>query len=90
MVTLDELLDRGEAKYRSREAGRQLLSTLGTILYRIGWILAKLVYFVLLAVGGVFYGIGWTASRAVWPALTWAGAAVRVGWEDGRKRADRR
>lgn len=85
MVTLDDLLDSGEARHRARAARRQTLETVGAGFYWTGWALFKLVRFVLLAVGGVFWVIGWTASRAVWPALAWCGTAVKLGWEDGRR-----
>lgn len=90
MVTLDELLSSdpvGRSRRSAADAGRQAATLLTAGLYRAGWLLAKLVYFVLVGIGAVFYGIGWTARRAVWPALVWAGTAVRLGWEDGRKRA---
>lgn len=87
MVTLDELLDRGDARERASRAGRQLLAAVGTVLYRIGWAAAKLVLLVLWLIGAVFYGIGWIGGRIIWPALVWTATAVKVGWEDGRKRA---
>jgi hypothetical protein len=90
VVTLDELLDRGDARRRANDAGRQVLTAVGAVFYRIGWAAAKLVLLALYILGAVFYGIGWIASRAIWPALVWSGAAVRVGWEDGRKRAQQR
>lgn len=90
MVTLDELLDRGDVRRRANDAGREALTAAGTVFYWIGWAAAKLVLLVLYILGAVFYGIGWIASRAIWPALVWSGAAVRVGWEDGRKRAQQR
>lgn len=89
MVTLDDLLaaDPAErAKRSAADAGRQALKLLGAALYGIGWLLAKAVLFVLLAIGGLFYGIGWLARRAVWPALVWMGAAVKLGWEEGGRR----
>ena len=89
MVTLDELLDAGEAKDRTRAARKQTLEVFGAGLYWTGWLLFKTLRFVLLAVGGVFWAIGWTARRAVWPALVWCGAAVKLGWEDGRARVPR-
>lgn len=90
MTTLDDLLNAGEARERARESGRQLASAIGTALYRVGWLLAKLVLLVLAVVGGIFYGIGWIARRALWPALVWCAAAVKLGWEDGRRGEGRR
>lgn len=97
MVTLDELMDsdpvgrtRRNAAEAAGKAGRQALQLLAAALFGIGWLLAKTVLLVLLALGGMLYGVGWFGRRAVWPALVWMGSAVRVGWEDGRKRAERR
>ena len=87
MVTLDDLLtpDPAErAKRATGDAGRQALQLFGAGLYGIGWLLAKTALLVLLGVGWLLYGIGWTARRAIWPALVWMGAAVRLGWEEGR------
>lgn len=93
MVTLDELMNSdpvGRSRRDAAETGRQVLTLAGAGLYRLGWLLAKLVLLVLYVLGGLLYGIGWFARRAVWPALVWMGTAVRLGWEDGRKRAERR
>lgn len=84
MVTLDELLDTGEAKHRAEVARRQTVAAVGAGFYWLGWTLFKLLRFVLLALGAVFWVIGWTTRRAIWPALTWCAAAVKLGWEDGR------
>ncbi len=88
MTTLDDLLNRGEAAASTRDAGRKLLSAFAAVLYRVGWLLAKLLYVVLIAIGGLFYSIGWIARRVLWPALVWCGAAVRLGWQDARRRGD--
>jgi hypothetical protein len=85
VVTLDELLDSGTAKHRSEEARRQTVAAIGAGFYWFGWLLFKLFRFVLLAIGGVFWSIGWAARRIVWPACVWVGAAVKLGWEDGRR-----
>lgn len=93
MVTLDELMDSdpvGRSKRDAAEVGRQILTLAGAGLYRAGWLLAKLVLLALLTLGGLLYGIGWTARRVIWPALVWMGTAVKLGWEDGRKRAQPR
>jgi hypothetical protein len=84
VVTLDELLDRGTAAARARAARRGALEAAGAGLYWAGWALFRLVRLLLLVVGGVFWAIGWFAARAVWPALKWSAAAVRLGWEDAR------
>jgi hypothetical protein len=93
VVTLDDLLSSdpvGRSKRDAADVGRKVLTLLGTGLYRSGWLLAKLILFTLYALGGILYGAGWFTRRAVWPALVWAATAVRLGWEDGRKRAERR
>lgn len=90
MVTLDELLSSdpaGRSRRSAADAGRQAVTLLATGLYRLGWLLAKLLTLLLYVLGGVFYAIGWSARRVAWPALVWVGSAVRLGWEDGRKRA---
>lgn len=89
MVTLDDLLSADPAERAKRsagDAGQQALRLLGAGLYGVGWLLAKVVLLILLAIGGFFYGIGWIARRAVWPALVWMGAAVKLGWEEGGRR----
>lgn len=93
MVTLDELLSSdpaGRSRRSAADAGRQAAALLATGLYRLGWLLAKTLTLLLLALGGVFYAVGWSGRRVVWPALVWVGAAVRLGWEDGRRRAEPR
>lgn len=43
----------------------------------------------LLVVSGIFWAIGWLISKAwlvVWTGLSWALAAVEVGWKDARRR----
>lgn len=93
MVTLDDLMARdhgGQAKRRAGDALVTLAKLIGAGFYGIGWLLAKLAVGVLLAIGGTLYGIGWLARRAGWPALCWAGRAVRLGWSEGRRGADGR
>lgn len=91
MTTLDDLLNSGDdARDRTGETLRDAGRLVRSGLYWVGWLLAKTVYLVLLVVGGMLYGIGWTARRVVWPALVWMGTAVKLGWEDGRKRAQPR
>lgn len=87
MVTLDDLLNadpRPAARRGAADAGRQTLKLAGAALYGVGWLLAKAVLLTLLALGGALFGVGWTARRVIWPALVWMGAAVRLGWEEGR------
>lgn len=86
MTTLDDLLDQDAAEHRARNAGRQLAGAAAAGLWGIGWVLAKAVHLALLVIGGTLYGIGWIARRAVWPALVWCAAAVRLGWQDARRR----
>lgn len=87
MVTLDDLFSRDpadRAKRAAADAGHEALKLAAAGLYGVGWLIAKAMWLVLLAIGGFFYGIGWLARRAVWPALVWMGVAVRLGWEEGR------
>lgn len=86
MTTLDDLLDHDDAAARARNAGRQAAGALAAVLYRLGWLVAKMLTGVLLVVGGLLYGVGWLAARAVWPSLVWCGKAVALGWQDARRR----
>lgn len=86
MTTLDDLLDQDAAQDRARNAGRQLAGAVAAGLWGIGWVLAKLIHLLLLVAGGTLYGAGWVAARLVWPALIWSGRAVRLGWQDARRR----
>lgn len=88
MTTLDDLLDQDDAAARARNAGRQAASALAAVLYRLGWLVAKVLWLLLMAVGAVLYGVGWAGRRVVWPALVWCGRAVRLGWQDARRRGD--
>jgi hypothetical protein len=85
VVTLDELLDTGEARRRSGLARQQVLSAVGAGLYWTGWALFKAIRLLLVAIGGVFWVLGYAARRVVWPALVWCAAAVKLGWEDGHR-----
>lgn len=86
MTTLDDLLDQDAAEHRARDAGRQLAGATAAGLWGIGWALAKLVHLLLLVLGGTLYSVGWIARRAVWPATCWCGRAVKLGWQDARRR----
>lgn len=86
MVTLDELLDNGTARADARRAGRQALTVLGGVLYRLGWVACKGCMLLLLMLGGLLFGAGWVARRLIWPALCWCGKAVRLGWQEGHRR----
>lgn len=88
MTTLDDLLDQDDAAARARNVGRQAAGALAAVLYRLGWLVAKVLWLLLMAVGAVLYGVGWAARRVVWPALVWCGRAVRLGWQDARRRGD--
>lgn len=85
MVTLDELLDSGEAKHRASAAQRQALEAIASGFYWLGFGFFRLLRLLLLVIGGFFWVLGWSARRIVWPALTWIAAAVRVGWEDAHR-----
>lgn len=42
---------------------------------------------------GLLYALAWVPARTVrlvWAASVWSFAAMRLGWRDGWKRADRR
>lgn len=68
-----------------RDAGRQTLTGLAWILWAAGWLVAKTVRLIIGAVAAVIFALGWVAGRVVWPAACWAGRAVRLGWDEGRK-----
>jgi hypothetical protein len=85
VVTIDELLDTGEAKHRAGDAKRQVVEAIGAGFYWSGWLLFKLVRLLLVAIGGAFWVLGFTVRRVIWPALVWCAAAVKLGWEDGRR-----
>lgn len=87
MTTLDELLDSDNAQRRATTAGWDAVELLRSGLFWVGWALAKAVFLALAVVGGFFWALGWTARRLIWPALAWIAAAVRVGWDDGRRRS---
>lgn len=85
MTTLHNLLDTGEARGRTADTIRDIGRLVKAVFYWSGWAVAKAVFIVLLAVGGLLYGAGWIARRGIWPALQWAGVAVKLGWEDARR-----
>lgn len=64
-----------------REARRQLLRILAGALFTVGWAAAKACRVVLTTAAGLLFGLGWVAGRV----LTWSAAAVRLGWQSGRK-----
>lgn len=66
------------------DVGRLLSTALGWVFFAIGWQAAKLLRTVVTAISGALFTVGWSAGR-VWLALRWAGAAVALGWESGRK-----
>lgn len=66
------------------DAGRLLSTALGWVLYAVGWQIGKAYRLTVTAIGGVLFAAGWSAGR-VWLALRWAGAAVALGWDAGRK-----
>jgi len=44
----------------------------------------------LTVLAGIFYGIGWITARGfgvLWLALTWSAVAVKVGWQEGRRKS---
>jgi hypothetical protein len=86
VTTLDDLLDQDVAQQRARAAGQRLAGAIAAGLWGAGWALAKFVHLLLFVIGGVLYSVGWIASRALWPAACWCGRAVRLGWQDARRR----
>ena len=68
-----------------RTAGRALSTLLGWVLFGVAWLAAKTCRAVLTAAGGVLFAVGFLGGRVVWPAVLWAVAAVRLGWDEGRK-----
>jgi hypothetical protein len=39
---------------------------------------------------GLFFAIGWSVAKlfgALWLVVAWSAAAVKVGWQEGRKAA---
>jgi hypothetical protein len=76
MATLDEMLDRVPVEQISREA-RQI---------QFGRVLLTLF-------AGLFFVIGWLVAKlfgVLWLAVAWSAAAVKVGWQEGRKTPLRR
>lgn len=80
-VTLPDVADK------FREAGRLLLAGIAWVLFGFGWALVKVLRLVGTVVGAALIGVGWFAARVVWPALLWAGDAVKLGWQQGRATA---
>ncbi len=70
-----------------REVGRLLLSGLTWLLYGAGWLMAKSLRGIGWSVAAALFGAGWVAGRVLWPTLCWAGRAVALGWDEGRKPA---
>lgn len=79
-----------QAAAQYRDVGRQMAGMLRLLLFAVGWLLAKSLRLTGTLLGGLLFGIGWTARRAVWPALLWAAAAVKLGWEQGAGPGGRR
>lgn len=41
-------------------------------------------------IAGLFFAVGWSVAKlfaVVWFAVAWSAAAVKVGWQEGRKPA---
>lgn len=73
MVTLDQLLDTQRLDRITAEA-RQI--QFGRVLLTV--------------LASIFYGIGWITARGfgvLWLALTWSAVAVKVGWQEGRRKS---
>lgn len=69
-------LDRINKEARELSFLPALLTLIGSVLYGIGWVAAK-VYSAVAKIGG-----------AVWLGIAWAIAAVRLGWIEARKGVD--
>lgn len=85
MVTLDDLLDRGEAREQARLATRQAQHAAGTGLYWAGFAAAKLATLLVWCVAAPLVAAGFVTSRWVWPSLLWCRAAFLLGFETGRR-----
>jgi hypothetical protein len=84
VVTLDELLDAGDRRRDSaQETGRVAAGYLRVGLWGTGWLLAKLITVIFVAIAGLIFGVGWTCARTM-PVLRWARTAFVLGWEAGR------
>lgn len=66
------------------DAGRLLSTALGWVLYAVGWQIGKVYRLTVTAIGAALFTVGWLAGR-VWLGCRWAGAAVALGWDAGRK-----
>jgi hypothetical protein len=82
VVVLDPAVS---ARREWSDAGRLFRLGLAWTLYALGWAAAKGLRAAGTAVVAVLFGAGWLAARVVWPALCWAGRAVALGWDEGRK-----
>ncbi|MDH6463805.1 hypothetical protein M2302_004002 [Micromonospora sp. A200] len=85
MTNVDVLEVDAMARARGQltDAGRLLMTGLAWLLYAAGWSVARLCRVVAVTVGGLLYAVGWLAGRAT-TGGRWVGAAVAVGWSDGR------
>jgi hypothetical protein len=73
------------ARREWRDAGRLLRLGLSWTLYAFGWLVAKSLRAVGTTAAWLLFGVGWVAGRVLWPAACWAGRAVALGWDEGRK-----
>lgn len=67
------------------EVGRLIQRGAGWVLFALPWLLAKLLRAAGTGIAATLFAAGWLASSALWPALCWCGAAVRLGWREGCK-----
>lgn len=70
---------------RARDVRRVVSVGLAWVLFAVGWTFAKGYRLSVTGLAAVLFGVGWLAGKVVWPALVWSAAAVRLGWEEGRK-----
>lgn len=75
MAVLDRLVD--VERLRWAQARRGLLTALAAFFYAVGWIMFWLVRAVKMGLTGLFFSLGFAAS--------WSFAAMRVGWQAGRR-----
>lgn len=86
-MTSIPIVTRAQVAAQFRDAGGYLATAIRLVLFAIGWLLAKACRLIATAVGALLFGAGWLGGRVAWPALRWAGAAVRIGWQQGAKPA---
>lgn len=67
------------------EVGRRLTTGIGWLLFAVGWLTMKALRALATGAAAVLFAAGWVAGSVLWPATSWCGRAVRLGWQEGRK-----